>query len=335
VNRCDYRIHGRRLAVTARDEGSARVLDEIFAAHRAPGGPEAPDLEIEIAHGLGTAKPPRGASLGVAADGTRFSAATDGALVIESDGVGWARVEPETGTARVHLDEGVEAHAWLPGHRLLDPVVVELLKARSLYSVHAGAVTAGGDAMLLCGASGSGKTTLSLAMALRGWGFLGDDTCYLDGAGDENVPVVGARWSPLHLTDPTLEALLPPASRSRAERRAGAGKWFLPVHAVEGLTPVETARVRWIVFPRIHDADTSICDGLSPSDALSRLLKQSLVPSERATSRRQFDLLAGVCETAACHRLLVGADLVEATDRLCALAGASAGGADGKPATRL
>ena len=332
MNRCDYRIHGRRLAVVARDAATAGVLDEVFASHRAPAGPEEPDLHLEIAHGLATERPARGESLGVAADGTRFSAADAGGVVIDTDGVGWAWVEPEGGRGRVHLGDGTEAEAWQQAYRLLDPVVVELLKARGLYSVHAGAVADGGDAMLLCGASGSGKSTLSLAMARRGWGFLSDDTCYLDGRAGEGAPVVGARWSPLHLTDATLEALLPPASRERAERRSGSGKWFVPVHAVEGLVPVESARVRWVVFPEIHDADASICEELSPSAAMRLLLKQSLVPSDRSTSQRQFDALASVCATVSSYRLRLGADLVEATDRLRALAADRTGGGT---ATRL
>ncbi len=332
MNRCDYRIHGRRLTVVGRDASTAGVLDEVFAAHRAPVGPEEPDLHLEIAHGLGTGLPDSGAFLGVAADGTRFSEAASGGVLIETDDVGWARVEPDAGRARVHLDDGAAVEAWQQVYRLLDPVVVELLKAQALYSVHAGAVAVGDDAMLLCGGSGSGKTTLSLAMARLGWGFLGDDTCYLDGHARGDGPVVGARWSPLHLTDATLEALLPHGSRDRAERRRGAGKWFVPVHAVEGLVPVERARVRWLVFPEIHDADASTCEELSPSAAMRLLLKQSLVPSDRSTSQRQFDALAGICEVVSCYRMRLGADLVEATDRLRALARERA---DGGAARRL
>src|SRR5262245_3573357 len=54
---------------------------------------------------------------------------------------------------------------WTLSHPLFTLPLVEMLKRRGLYGLHAGGVCLHGRALLLPGTSGSGKTTLTLALA--------------------------------------------------------------------------------------------------------------------------------------------------------------------------
>ena len=67
--------------------------------------------------------------------------------------------------------------------------LVELLKRRERYSLHAAGFCVGGRGLLLPGTSGAGKSTLSLALLRAGCSFLGDDTLFL-AAGPDGLRVM-------------------------------------------------------------------------------------------------------------------------------------------------
>lgn len=322
----DYALHGRRLRLVidgVAGEVATNVVDavdQLFGPYRVDPEPtvSAMEIAVRIEADLETV-PPAERVVGEAADGVRFVRAAPGKVSIAVEGLGCAQIDAGRARADLTLVPGGDDPAAFAAHRLVEPVVVELLKARGLFALHAAGVTLGEDAMLLCGASGSGKSTLGVAMGLRGAGFLGDDTCYLELAEDGRV-WANARWSDLHLTDASLENLMPADIRSRARRPHTDSKWFLPVADVPVLRPVERARVRWVVFPRIVDADASTLTPLDSVQALPGLLRQSLVPSDPAAAPGHFDALARMCTEARCYALDSGRDLAGTTEILRRLA---------------
>ena len=316
MNQSTYSIHGRAVVVRADSAEGAAILDEVFAPYRVEGEPEGPVLRLDVRRATGERPDFAVRVLGVAADGTRFSSRGEGVVDVDAGDLGWARIRPVDGTAEVHVEPRATARAWQPAYRLVEPVVVELLKSTGLYGLHAASVEVGGKILILCGSSGSGKSTTGLAMALRGAGFLGDDTCYLDGRTGGRPLTVRARWSDLHLTDLTLETLIPDEFRDRAHRRDGAEKWFLRVADLPLLRRVESGPAGWLVFPVFTEGSESSLVPLNPSEALPKVLKQSLVPSDTGSSTDQFDTLTGLCGSVPCYDLRLGNDLRRATDCL-------------------
>jgi len=300
-----YEIHGRRLTVRAPGAQAASMLDHVFSAY-AIDDLESRDLLVDIAHVDPDTLLEERTFAGCAEDGTRFSRDERGDLYVEVDGLGAARIDARNPGARVAIC--VEDPDWEVGHRLVEPVVVELLRGRSLYGIHAGAVaTADGHALLLCGRSGSGKSTTALALARSGWGFLADDTCYLDtGAAPARI---AARWSDVHLTETSLEVLIPAAGRGAAIRPRGSEKYFLRVDRVPDLRPVAQAVPKWIVFPRIEDRDDAELVDLEPDAALSRIVPQSLVPGRSGIDSAHFDALVALCGACRCAELRSGRNL--------------------------
>ena len=70
--------------------------------------------------------------------------------------------------------------AWLLARPLLTLPLVEMLKWRGLYSVHAAGAASDGGAIVLPGPSGSGKSTLALALARHGLNYMADDMLFRD-----------------------------------------------------------------------------------------------------------------------------------------------------------
>jgi hypothetical protein len=117
---------------------------------------------------------------------------------------------------------------------------IGVLQSVAALSVHAGAATRAGGALLLPGLSGTGKTTLSLALASQGWQVLTDDVSLLDVVADEIIVQPCARCC--HLAPDALAQLM-------AKHIALNGPFGdLP----EYFRPAELgqpAPVRWIVAP--------------------------------------------------------------------------------------
>ena len=129
--------------------------------------------------------------------------------------------DPGRGRARASAAGMEEEDLWSLSHPLFTLPLVELLKRRGLYGLHAGGVCRDGRALLLPGTSGSGKSTLTLALARAGFGFLGDDTLFLaapagGGAAAPRLP----RRVRSHRADARL---LPRARRRCSATRRGRG----------------------------------------------------------------------------------------------------------------
>jgi len=76
------------------------------------------------------------------------------------------------------------------GHPLFTIALVELLKRRGRYSLHAACAAVDGHGIVLAGASEAGKSTLAIALALAGMQFVSDDTVFLSSAAG-GVEVLG------------------------------------------------------------------------------------------------------------------------------------------------
>jgi hypothetical protein len=100
-------------------------------------------------------------------------------LLDNAGGRAWARAG--VGEAAMYAPLASGPSAWLLSHPFITIPLMEMLKRRSVFSVHAGAVAADDRALLLAGPSGAGKTTLTVALVRCGLDFLGDDLAFVSG----------------------------------------------------------------------------------------------------------------------------------------------------------
>lgn len=224
--------------------------------------------------------------------------------------------EPRQGRTRASASGMEERDLWALSHPLFTLPLVEHLKRRGLYGLHAGGLCRDGRALLLPGTSGAGKSTLTLALARAGFGFMSDDTLFL--ARRPGGLKVLAFPDEIDLTDetvgffpelaPLLDAALPDGWRKRqmrAERAYGA----------EVVWECDPAL---LVFPRVTGAAASELAPMPRGEALLELAPNVLL-TEPGSSQAHLDALAELVERSECWRLETGTDLDGAVRLLEAL----------------
>lgn len=166
-----------------------------------------------------------------------------------------AEVRAEGTMARPRRDETDDR--W-PAWR--EPVftfaLLELLRHRGLYHLHAAGVERGGAGVLLAGDTGSGKTTLTLLLARAGWRFLGDDAVLLRLTPER----VEARALPMPFhVDPALAGCLP------------------ELEGLQGTSPYNQGPKRELIADQIYHQ--GFCPGVRPALLLlPRIHREAAAP---------------------------------------------------------
>jgi len=226
--------------------------------------------------------------------------------------------DPGSGRARASAAGMSEEDLWALSHPLFTLPLVELMKRRGLYGLHAGGVCRDGRALLLCGTSGSGKSTLTLALARAGFAFLGDDTLFLAHR-PEGLKVL-AFPDEFDLTDQTVSFFPELATLLGDSRPAGWRKRQVRVEHAYGAAVVWESDPGVLVFPRVSGRPTSELIPLSRGEALLELVPNVLL-TEARSSQAHLDALAELTERSDCYRLETGTDLEEAVATLEELLG--------------
>jgi hypothetical protein len=292
-----YSFHGLSLGVSAPDEVLRAFHARLAALPANGGGP--PDIlfevgsrELERPEGARTVyEPPRGEV--VYHDGRDLLFLRQGELR--------ALCEPAAGRVRYSAPAAKGEDLWVLSHPLLSVPLMELLKRRGLFGVHAAGADLDGRALVLAGTSGSGKSTLSVALARAGFGFLGDDTLFLDGRRVLAFP------DEIDLTEESV-AFFPGIALSPSP--AGWRKRQLPAHDV-----VWESEPAVLVFPRVAGRPRSELRPIDAGEALLELAPNVLL-TEPASSQAHLDALAGLARASRCYRLDTGTDLDEAVGLL-------------------
>ena len=237
-------------------------------------------------------------------------------LYIEYEDRVRVRCDAESGRVQLSIRAADSDAAWLAAHPLFTLAFVESMKRRGRYMIHAAGVARGDRALLLAGHSGAGKSTLALALLRAGFGFLGDDICFLSLA----PPGIRVLSFPdeIDVTDdttsffPELHRKLPAPNRPRGR------KWsVLPeeVYAVEFAHECTPAAV---VFPCVAETDRSVLRALDPAAALLELVPNVMLTQPRA-SQAHLDAIATLVHAAPCYSLATGRDFGDIPSLLGAL----------------
>lgn len=299
-----YAFHGLTLEVSVPVE----AVHARFAA--LPPSGEAPDLRFETGNGF---ERPAGARTVYEPPVGEVVYQDAGDLLYLEHGPR-LRVLADPGDGRVRFEVGeVEGEElWILSHPLLSVPMMELLKRRGLFGVHAAGAALGGRALVLAGTSGSGKSTLSLALARAGFDFLGDDTLFL-ARRREGLRVL-AFPDEIDLTEQTA-GFFPEIPGTAARTTPGWRKRQLRAGDAFG------ARIAWecepavLVFPRVSGRPRSELREIDAGEALFELAPNVLLTQPEA-SQAHLDALAELARASRCWRLETGTDLGEAADLL-------------------
>jgi hypothetical protein len=302
-----FDIHGVALSVATQDQ-QIRAAVQRRLQHFESSGDHSPQLRFEVAqvreHDLpapaASARSVYESPLGDVlysedSDQLFMNAGTDVRVLLDG----------ATGWVRASVRGVLKPHVWLLTHPLFTVPLIELMKRRGRFSLHAAGVAVDGCGLLLAGTSGSGKSTLSLALLRAGFDFLGDDMLFVETAPD-GVQVL-AFPDEIDLTESTARFFPELAWIPDAPRAAGWPKWSFSAAQLYPTKSVMTCRARVLVFPRVASSERSTLEPLPAQDALIELAPNVLL-TERRSAAAHFAVLAELVRSCACYRLNTGRD---------------------------
>jgi hypothetical protein len=230
--------------------------------------------------------------------------------------------DPGRGRTSASIRESEAENLWFVSHPLFTLPLIESLKRRGRFSVHAAGFCHQGRALLLPGDNGSGKSTLSITLARAGFGFLSEDTVFL-ARGPESLRVL-AFPDEIKVSDETAGFF--PELRHLPEL-PGAGGWTkreVWPDRVWGAEIVHDCPPDVLVFPRIAHQDRSTVTPLDRGEALMELASNVFL-TEARSSQDHLDILSELVRDCACYRLETGRDLERVPELLRELLSASGG----------
>lgn len=318
-----YSIHGVEIAVSFGRPELAAALDARLRAFRLEAAEVPPDLAFDYAVVASPAEhafdepPARARRVYEPLVGEVLYDEHADRLLVDYEGRVRLVVEPGRGLVRCTILEPEAGSLWLLTHPLFTLPLMELLKRRGRYAVHAACVAVDGRGLLLPGTSGSGKSTLSIALARADFGFLGDDIVFLarDGApGDTADLSVLAFPDEIDVTDQTAGFF--PELRPLLDQPATPGwhKRQVWPERLWGTEIVGRCRPVALVFPRVAGRPDSALAPMDRGEALLEVATNVLL-TEPAATRAHLDAVGDLVRHASCYRLETGRDL----DRVPAL----------------
>jgi HprK-related kinase A len=191
-------------------------------------------------------------------------------------------------------------------------------RAHQFLMLHAAALERNGEALVLPAMPGSGKSTLSAALAYRGWRFLSDEFGLIRPETVDILPI--PRAVPLkNRSIPVIREYLPQAYLGPVftkTRKGDVAHLRPPRESI--LRQCESARPRWIVFPRFTSGmQHAHLIPLEKSLGFTRLAQNAF--NYQLLGEAGFHTLVRMVRVCDCYRLDYG-DLdsaVSALDRLC------------------
>jgi hypothetical protein len=299
------RIHGVEIEVLCDADDAAALVDRRLSFF--PPGVGEPALSIEVVTvGVGGAadRPPDVRIVHESSNVSIVYSDRRDELWVDHRSGSFAHCHPAEGRARITVDRGNEAWPWIASRPLLTVSLLELLKRRSLFGVHAAAVAHSGRAVMLSGTTGSGKSTASLALLLGGWSFLGDDLVFLRSTSDD-PPELLAFPDDIDASKNTLRFFPTLGSPADWPKLAGYPKHQLSPDAVRAGATVASAIPAVLLLPRVGDGDAHELEPVSPDELLLELIP-NVILTETVAAQHQLDLLARLTREAPAFRLTLG-----------------------------
>jgi hypothetical protein len=184
-------------------------------------------------------------------------------------------------------------------------LLVEILKRRSCYSMHAAGFSKDGKAILIPGTSGAGKSTLAITLLRSGFDYLSDDMVFLqrrsDGLGILSFP------EDVDVSDQTIR-FFPELDFLRSSPKSVAwAKRQVRADEVYGVEMVREARPGAIVLPKISAKERSVVRPIDADEALLEMVSNILL-TEARSCQSHLDILTELVRQTPCYRLETGRD---------------------------
>ncbi|MEW6601380.1 MAG: hypothetical protein AB1499_10465 [Nitrospirota bacterium] len=225
------------------------------------------------------------------------------------------RFSPLTGTAEGFIrKESLNDTARLLS--FIGAPISENLKFNSLYCFHSAALEKNGVGYLFSGDSGSGKTTTTLSLVSAGFKYVSDDVVLLEET-DEGI-VANSMTKTFNVDRVSIGRYSDLASKVTLPDEKGIKTSIDMSRLVPG-SFINYLRPDVIVFLKRHLRGRSRIVPLNQMEVFGRLLKQSVLSSNREISRQQLQFFGKLVRQVRGFELLSGQDIFEQTGTLLSL----------------
>ena len=190
-------------------------------------------------------------------------------------------------------------------------VLLLLLRYQKVYHLHAAAVISPENKVsLICGAQRAGKSTLTAAFGVVGWKPISDDGILLSRDAKGNAQFEAFKRE-FHLSTELLkkwEGLHGLSSRHDYFDRS----------CLDGLNYFSSLKLsnqlyqkfESVIFPMISGEEKSSLESISPSEAIQKMIGQSMYfPLGISRTKQHFELLSKLCDGTKFYRFLSGKDI--------------------------
>jgi hypothetical protein len=226
------------------------------------------------------------------------------------------RADVRTGRVRGAVSEEAVKRRGVFIDLLLAPLM-EMLKHRGLYGLHAAALTKDGTCYLFPGDAGSGKTTTALGLLKRGFRYLADDKVLLR---EEDDRITALAFTRRFNIDPGMSRVYPELGfLDEIEPLPASDKRPFDVSQVYPNVFVPSCTPRFIVHLELTGDATSRIVPLSRRVSFSRLVHQTIFSFEKAIAGKQLKLLGGLVRSTESYVLYRGKDVYEVPERVAEL----------------
>jgi len=231
-----------------------------------------------------------------------------GLLIAEFHGIGVLVIDGDQSRADGYLINPERLPSNLIEY-LFHLALIELLRRRGLYTIHATALEHNGRAVLIPGNSGRGKTTSFISLLRSGYRYLSDDHPLLQDAGS-HVEVLPFPIK-INVTDATVQFFPELKSASEQVLHPAVPKRFFYAEDLYPTAVGARCQPALVLFPHVVDAPQSHLELLPKSRALEALLPQALLVYDQEVARREFKVLAKLVQQVDCYRLHFGRDILD------------------------
>ncbi len=187
--------------------------------------------------------------------------------------------------------------------------LIELLKRRGFYTLHATALEKNGLGILIPGCSGRGKTTAFVSLLRSGYRCLSDDH-----------PLLHEIHGELELLAFEEKVDILESSLKFFPEFHNAGKDILPDGLWKRFFYIEdfykdgfamSCQPRMLVFPQVVDSPKSWVEPLGKSRALEELLPETMDVFDKTIAKLEFSFLSRLVNQLDCYQLYFGHDVLE------------------------
>ena len=213
-------------------------------------------------------------------------------------------IDDDSNSAFCYLSPQHMDSSWVLAHRVFLLPVLEILRKREAFYLHAGCVFINGAGILICGGSGHGKSTLTYALARDGFSYMSDDAVFLKANGEN--PSIFSFPEKLKLDSSSCSFF-----SEFSELPEIKGKVEISIKDSNISDVVIDGEPQFIIFP--HISETGEC-GIQPVDdteAMLMLIQQSISMVGNNRIEEHLDILKKLSEGTKKYRLTIGGNFEE------------------------